>query len=135
MELRTDRFVPILRELRDLLLEYDDVEHATIIADLLDVAQLGRPEFVTRVQSGEIWGAAAGTIVDLGGFHADDYHSRTQAENAFRRLSLLLVQLADEMRVQGIDTRRSTSEAAIMRESLAADGVDVPPPPESPPAS
>jgi hypothetical protein len=66
MELRTDRFVPILRELRDLLLEYDDVEHATIIADLLDVAQLGRPEFVTRVQSGEIWGPAAGTIVDLG---------------------------------------------------------------------
>jgi hypothetical protein len=31
MELRTDRFVPILRELRDLLLEYGDVEHATII--------------------------------------------------------------------------------------------------------
>lgn len=99
--------VRILTELRDLLIEYGYMGHATVVSDLLDLAHLESPKFVTRLQGGEVWGSA-GSLADLGTL--DDHTDRPDREvkEASVRYCSLLIRLGDEMESEGIASGRPT---------------------------
>ena len=117
-EMNPNGLIRILTELRDLLLEYDYMGHATVVSDLLDLAHLESPKFVSRLQGGEVWGGA-GSLADLG--YLGDFTERP--ERAVKKASLryegLLIMLSDEMESEGIASSGSKFIGDALRKGQA----------------
>jgi hypothetical protein len=99
----SERFVPLLEEMRDILLRHDYLAQATVLAELIDLAHLESTRFPERLREGEIWGSA-GSVADV-----VDLQSSTNRLDAGRdsiELTKSLIRLAEEMKAQGISSER-----------------------------
>jgi hypothetical protein len=95
-----ERFVSVLKEMRELLLKYDDLGHADVVSRLIDLANLGSPEFLDRLLWGGVWGSA-GSLADVQ-FTGNVEGPETAVYEDDVEYRRLLVRLADEMRSQGV---------------------------------
>lgn len=101
-----ESFVPLLEAIRDIFLRHDFIGQATCVADLIDLAHLQSSNFASKLGGGEMWGSA-GSVADEAGLR----HSLGPVEDETVRDSLeltrLLIQLAEQMKAQGISSERS----------------------------
>lgn len=111
-----ERLIPILEELRALLLKYDFLHHATTAAELINLAHLDSPDFVRELRGGEVWGSA-GSIADfvLQG-NVEGSEEEIRADDL--KYAKLLMRLAEEMTNQGIGTEQTEFEARLLRKGL-----------------
>ena len=113
-ELEPERFVPILDALRSVLLKYDFIEDATFVAELIDLAYLESPDFARRLQGGRIWGKGLADIAFRGNVEGRQEDLRRNDV----RYKQLLIQLADEMKAQGIASDGSEFVADAFRKGM-----------------
>jgi hypothetical protein len=109
-----ERFVPVLTELRDLLLKHELIESATFVAELIDLAHLDSEELPSRLQGGRVWGMGLADVSFAG--NVDGPEEELNADDV--RFRHLLIQLANEMKAQGINTERSDVIAGALRRGL-----------------
>jgi hypothetical protein len=119
---RPESFVPVLERIRDILLEHDFVSQGTHAAELIDLAHLESEEFVRLVQIGRVWGSA-GSIADSIGLNKslDPVDAETERDSV--ELTRALIQLADQMREQGIESEGSEFIAKLFRRGLQQRGI------------
>src|SRR5439155_25067032 len=95
-----ERFLPILKGIREISLKFDMVDEADLFSPLIDMAHLESPDFIRKLQSGAIWGSA-GSIADT-----VLQYSATGPLEQLRRDDIermrLLARLGDEMGAQGM---------------------------------
>jgi hypothetical protein len=96
------RFIPILKEVRELLLKYDLVATADYASSLIDMAEFESPAFVEHLGMGGLW--------NMGGVFDTQFSSNFEGDPDLlraddRRLSQLAVRLVDEMKRQGVRYR------------------------------
>lgn len=116
-KMEPEKLIPILEELRELLLKYDFVDHATTIAELIDLAHLDSPDFVRELQSGEVWGSA-GSIADLV-FQGNVEGPEEQIRADDLHYAKLLLGLAEEMVRRGIGTEEILGfDPKLMRKAV-----------------
>lgn len=96
-----ESFVPLLEQIRDLLLKHDYLAQATVVAELIDLAHLEDPSFADRLGGGELWGSA-GSVADIVDFRRSLEPVDPDTEQDSLQLTQALIQLADDMRTQGI---------------------------------
>jgi hypothetical protein len=87
------RLIPIFKELRELALKYDFIEHADGFTELIDLAQLESPDFERAILSGDVWGGA-GALWELSfsGNVDGDPEELLADDLAYERLLLELIQ-------------------------------------------
>lgn len=107
-------FVPLLEGIRDILLKHDFVAQGTVAAELVDLAHLESPEFVNMLRGGAVWGSA-GSIADLAGLRRSLEPVDDETERDSVELRRVLIQLADEMREQGVSSEGSDFVASAFR--------------------
>ena len=115
--LRAESFVPLLATIRDTLLKHDFIAQGTVAAELIDLTHLESPEFVKKLQGGEVWGSA-GSIADEAGLRPSFDVVDAETERDSVELRHALIQLADQMREQGISSERSDLVAKAFRRGL-----------------
>jgi len=121
-----EKFVPMLKDLRELFLKYDKLFNADVLSRLVDMAHLGSSDFVKELQSGAIWGSA-GSIADTVLLYSA-IGSLDERRGDDKELLQLLVCLGDEMEAQGIATERiRTITEGFRRTIQKEDTKDVPP--------
>jgi len=99
--LEPESFVPLLERMRDLLLKHDFLAEATVVAELIDLAHLGDASFADRLGGGELWGSA-GSVADIVDLRRSLEPVDPETERDSVQLIHALIQLADDMRAQGI---------------------------------
>jgi hypothetical protein len=109
-----ERFVPIFNALRDLLLKHQLIESATFVAELTDLAHLEREELPSRLQGGGVWGMGLADVAFAG--NVEGAEEELNADDV--RFRHLLIQLANEMKAQGINSERSELIAGALRRGL-----------------
>jgi hypothetical protein len=112
-------FIRILKELRELQLKHDFIEHADLSSRLIDLAHFESHDFVDELSSGNVWGGA-GSIADLvflGNVEGPEKDLLAD-EGAYTRL---LFRLAEEMEAQGIRYEPAQNFANTMRVHMAAE--------------
>lgn len=109
-----DRLVPILERVRGLLLKYKLSKTAAVTAELVELARLGSPDFVKRLQGGEVWGKGLADVAFEGNVEGPEEQLRRDDEEYMR----LLASLAEEMEAQGIASQGSNFVAREFREGL-----------------
>ena len=116
-DLQPESFVPLLSRIRDILLKHGFIAQGTVAAELVDLANLKSPEFVKKLQGGEVWGSA-GSIADEAGLRPsfDPVDSETERDSV--ELRRALIQLADQMREQGVSFERSDLVARAFHRGL-----------------
>ncbi len=125
-DLDFEKFVPMLKDLRELFLKYDKLFNADVLSRLVDMAHLGSSDFVKELQSGAIWGSA-GSIADTVLLYSA-IGSLDERRGDDKELLQLLVCLGDEMEAQGIATERiRTITEGFRRTIQKEDTKDVPP--------
>jgi hypothetical protein len=108
------KFVPILKEMRELILKYEFLEHADHVSRLIDSANLDSPDLVDQLLRGGVW-SAAGSLADLqftGNVQGVPEEQLYRDDMEYQRL---LVRLADEMKAQGIRDKSVEDLAEWMR--------------------
>jgi hypothetical protein len=119
MMIEPPRFVPILEQLRDLLVKHEFLDQADIVARLIDLAHLESPRFARTLQIGGVWGST-GSLADVayfGDFEGTEEQRRDSIE--YRRL---LIRLADEMKAQGLTDEGSEFIASALRKGMERRG-------------
>jgi hypothetical protein len=118
---RPESFVPLLERIRDILLKHDFISQGTHAAELIDLAHLGSEEFVTLLQIGGVWGSA-GSIADSVDLRKSFDPVDAETERDSLELTRALIQLADQMREQGIGSEGSEFIAKLFRRGLQQRG-------------
>jgi hypothetical protein len=119
---RPESFVPLLERIRDILLKHDFISQGTHAAELIDLAHLGSEEFVTLLQIGGVWGSA-GSIADSVDLRKSFDPVDAETERDSLELTRALIQLADQMREQGIGSEGSEFIAKLFRRGLQQRGI------------
>jgi hypothetical protein len=112
-----ESFVPLLERIRDILLKHEFIEQATVVADLIDLAHLESPDFARRLGGGHIWGSA-GSVADVVGLQRSLEPVDAETERDSVELMRLLVELADQMKAQGISSEGSEFVGNAFRRGL-----------------
>jgi hypothetical protein len=112
-----ESFVPILEAIRDVFLEHDFIAQATEVADLVDLAHLGSPDFSKRLGGGMMWGSS-GSVADSVGLRRSLAPIDAETEQDGIELMRLLIQLAEQMKEQGISSQGSEFVANAFRRGL-----------------
>jgi hypothetical protein len=107
---------PSLRGFATSFLKHHFLAQGPFAADLVDLAHLQSPDFVKRLNEGEVWGSP-GSIADVAGLRPfDPVDAETERDSVELRRSL--IELADQMREQGISSERPDVVARAFREGL-----------------
>jgi hypothetical protein len=116
-----ESFVSLLDAIRDILLRYDYLAQATLVADLIDLARLHSSDFADKLGDGGIWGSA-GSVADVVDLRPslDPVDAKTRQDSL--DLQHLLIRLADEMKAQGISSKRSEFVGNAFRRGLESWG-------------
>jgi hypothetical protein len=112
-----ERFVAILEAIREIFLKHEYIHHATLVADLIDLAHLDSPDLPRKLGEGGLWGSA-GSVADVVGLRPslDPVDAETERDSV--ELIRGLIRLADEMRAQGIASEVSEFVANAFRRGL-----------------
>jgi hypothetical protein len=112
-----ESFVSLLDAIRDILLRHDRLSQATHMADLIDLAHLHSSDFARKLGGGGIWGSA-GSVADGVDLRPslDPVDAETRQDSL--ELQRLLIQLADQMKAQGISSRGSEFVGEAFRRGL-----------------
>lgn len=112
-----ESFVPLLDAIRDILLRHDFIGQATYVADLIDLAHLRSSDFASKLGGGKIWGSA-GSVADGVDLRPSRDPVDAETERDSIELTRLLIQLAEQMKAQGISSERSEFVAHVFGEGL-----------------
>jgi len=115
--LEPERFVPLLDAIRDILLRHDFIGQAILVAELIDLAHLQSSNFASRLSGGEMWGSA-GSVADGVDLRPSMDPVDAHTERDSLELTRLLIQLADQMKAQGISSERSEFVAHVFGRGL-----------------
>jgi hypothetical protein len=112
-----ESFVPLLDAIRDILLRYDYLAQATVMAELIDAAHLDSGNFAGELGGGEVWGSA-GSVADVVGLRHSLDPVDAETERDSLELRRVLIRLADQMKAQGISSEGSEFVASAFRRGL-----------------
>jgi hypothetical protein len=115
--LEPESFVPPLERIRDILLKHEFIVHATVLADLIDLAHLESPDFAAKLGGGHMWGSA-GSVADMVGLQRGLEPVDAETERDSVELMRLLVELAAHMKEQGIASEGSEFVGNAFRRGL-----------------
>jgi len=115
--LEPESFVPLLDAIRDILLRHDFIAQATYVADLIDLAHLQSSDFASKLGGGKIWGSA-GSVADGVGLQPSSDPVDAETERDSIELTRLLIQLAEQMKAQGISSEGSEFVAHVFGSGL-----------------
>jgi hypothetical protein len=115
--LEPESFVPMLDAIRDILLRHDFIAQATYVADLIDLAHLQSSDFASKLGGGKIWGSA-GSVADSVGLQPSRAPVDAETERDSIELTRLLIQLAEQMKAQGISSEGSEFVAHVFGRGL-----------------
>ena len=101
-----ERFVAILETIRTIFLKHEYIVHATLVAELIDLAHLGSPDLPEKLGGGRLWGSA-GAVADVVSLQRTLDPVDVETERDSVALTEALIRLADEMRAQGIASEGS----------------------------
>lgn len=112
-----ESFVPLLDAIRDILLRHHYIGRVTYVADLIDLAHLGSSDFASKLGGGEMWGSA-GSVADGVDLRPSMDPVDAGTERDSLELTRLLIQLAEQMKAQGISSERSEFVAHVFGSGL-----------------
>lgn len=115
--LEPQSFVPLLDAIRDILIRHDYIGQATLVADLIDLAHLRSSNFAGKLGGGEMWGSA-GSVADGVDLRPSMDPVDAETERDSVELTRLLIQLAEQMKAQGISSKRSEFVAHVFGRGL-----------------
>jgi hypothetical protein len=105
-----------------LLERYGHGGQARFVGGIINASSEGDIDrFVAELQSGEFWGGS-GSVVDLIGLAAPPRNDETEGDSI--TLTRAIVHIADEMEVQGIDSKGSRFIGALYKKGLRRRGFE-----------
>lgn len=110
------RFIPILKEMRELVLKHNRLARADYLSHVIDLAHFESRDFKDELLSGDMWGTA-GSIKDVV-FEGNEDAPEEELRRDDLRYMVLLVQLSDEMKRQGIRHKHAEGYANSLRRYL-----------------
>jgi hypothetical protein len=115
--LDAEGFVPPLERMREIFLKHDFIRHATVVAELIDLAHMEAPNFAEKLGGGRMWGSA-GSVADSVDLRRSLDPVDAETERDSLELMQLLIRLADQMKYHDISSEGSEFVANAFRRGL-----------------